>query len=395
MAPLAVLAAVAVLQACGSAEEARYDLSPRQAYEASLRKAGLWGTAQTQAWIRTGSEALRRPATVALPFEEDGVLTLDRPTAMGYRIHLRRGRRLRARIALSYDMDTQLFVELFRLPSDSTAPPRAVAWTDSTADSLAYEPWEEGDFVLRLQPEQHRGGRYHLVLREEPQLAFPVAGRTVSAVWSRFGDPRDGGRRRHEGIDIFAPRGTPVLAAADGVVSRVRITRLGGKVVWVRDHARRASEYYAHLDSQAVHRGQTVAVGDTLGFVGNTGNARTTRTHLHFGVYRRGQGAVDPYPFVSPAARGGTRLAADVSLLGGWAHPTESGIELRSAPDSDAEALREVGSDDRLRLLAAASGAWYRVRLEDGSVGYVASRSVQPGRGERAEAAAPTSESGS
>jgi len=395
MEPLAVLVLVALLQACGSGEEAPNDLSPRQAYEASLREAGLWGTAQTQTWVRAGSEALTRPAAVALPFEETGVLTLDRPTAMGYRIHLRRGRRLRARITLSYDMDTRLFVELFRLSSDSTAPPRAVAWTDSTADSLAYEPWDDGDFVLRLQPEQHRGGRYRLVLREEPQLAFPVAGRTVRAVWSRFGDPRDGGRRRHEGIDIFAPRGTPVLAAASGVVSRVRITRLGGKDVWVRDHARRASEYCAHLDSQAVRRGQTVGVGDTLGFVGNTGNARTTRTHLHFGVYRRGQGAVDPYPFVRPAARGGPALVADVSLLGGWAHATDSGIELRAAPDSDAEALRELGSSDRLRLLAEASGAWYRVRLGDGAVGYVASRFVQPGRADPTEAAAATSQRGS
>lgn len=391
---LAVLALVAVLQACGPADGARDHLTPREAYERSLRETGLWGTEQTQAWIRAGSEAVNRPATVALPFEEDGVLTTDRPNAMGYRVHLGRGRRLRARITLSYDMGTQLFVELFRIPPDSAAPPQAVAWTDSTADSLVYEPWEEGDFVLRLQPELHRGGRYRLVLRNEPQLSFPVAGRTIKAVWSRFGDPRDGGRRRHEGIDIFAPRNTPVLAAASGVVSRVRITRLGGKVVWVRDGTRRASEYYAHLDSQAVHRGQVVDVGDTLGFVGNTGNARTTRTHLHFGVYRRGQGAVDPYPFVSPPARNGPAVTADVAPLGGWAYATDSGIRLRAAPDTDADVLRELGSRDRLRLMGAASGSWYRVRLGDGSVGYVASRFVRPGSVESTEAAATTPQEG-
>src|SRR5690606_6321435 len=131
-----------------------------------------------------------------------------------------------------------------------------------------------------------RAGRVTVTLAAEPALAFPVEGRGTGAVGSFFGADRDGGARSHHGVDIFAPRGTPVLAAAEGTVSRVRETPRGGKVVWLRDEARGQNLYYAHLDSQLVAGGERVRVGDTLGLVGNTGNARTTPPHLHFGIYR-------------------------------------------------------------------------------------------------------------
>ena len=94
---------------------------------------------------------------------------------------------------------------------------------------------------------------------------------------------------------MFAPRGTPVLAGAAGRVSRVQETPVGGRVVWLQTDA--GSLYYAHLDRQLVEPGARVAAGDTLGTVGNTGNAAATPPHLHFGVYGR-RGAVDPEPFV-------------------------------------------------------------------------------------------------
>src|SRR5690606_10039680 len=97
-------------------------------------------------------------------------------------------------------------------------------------------------------------------------LSFPVQGQSSQAVGSFFGDPRDGGKRAHRGIDIFAPKGTPVLAASDGVVGRVTHNRLGGKVVWLHNLKKRFTQYYAHLDSQAVRPGQRVTIGDTIGF---------------------------------------------------------------------------------------------------------------------------------
>jgi peptidoglycan LD-endopeptidase LytH len=115
-----------------------------------------------------------------------------------------------------------------------------------------------------------------------------------------FGDPRDGGRRRHEGVDIFAKRGTPVLSASSGVVTRVGEGGLGGRVVWVWDPARSLLLYYAHLQEQLVSTGTRVRAGEPIGTVGNTGNARTTPPHLHFGIYRRGAGAIDPEAFIAP-----------------------------------------------------------------------------------------------
>lgn len=121
---------------------------------------------------------------------------------------------------------------------------------------------------------------------------------------SVFGDPRDAGRRQHEGVDISARRGTPVLSATNGVVMRVAETTLGGRVIWIFDTSRGLRLYYAHLDEQLVTTGQRVNAGDVLGTVGNTGNARTTPPHLHFGIYERGTGALDPYWFIAPPSGG-------------------------------------------------------------------------------------------
>src|SRR5690606_12295339 len=121
-------------------------------------------------------------------------------------------------------------------------------------------------------------------------------GRDVTAIASRFGDPRDGGRRRHEGVDILAPRGTPALAAADGVVTRVGRNRLGGRTIWLEtDSGLRL--YYAHLRHQAVREGRRVRAGEVIGRVGSSGNAPRDTPHLHFGVY---EGAArDPLPWLT------------------------------------------------------------------------------------------------
>ena len=121
-------------------------------------------------------------------------------------------------------------------------------------------------------------------------LAFPVDGVDGSAIWSGFGAERDGGRRAHRGVDIFAPRGTPVLAATDGWVTRVETTRVGGNVVWMQPLFGNMRVYYAHLHEQWVEPGDFVLAGQPLGAVGNTGNAITTPPHLHFGVYVRRPG---------------------------------------------------------------------------------------------------------
>lgn len=130
-------------------------------------------------------------------------------------------------------------------------------------------------------------------------LAMPVAGlepRVLRDTWNAV----RGADRRHEGIDIFAEQGTPVIAATEGIVLRLGENALGGKVVWVYGPGG-MHHYYAHLKGfSSIRPGQRVVQGTPLGFVGNTGNARTTPPHLHYGVYGP-NGAINPFPLLAPA----------------------------------------------------------------------------------------------
>ena len=387
------LIAAVGLAACEEVEQVtdRFrDLTPYEAYQESLASAGLDQTALGRDWITAGRVAVENAAPVSLPFDEQGFITAEQPGAMAYRISIARGQRLTGRVVLTSTGDTRVFVDLFRVPASEDDPPRPVFSTDSLPGEFSHEPWRAGDYILRLQPELLRGGQYRVSLKLEAQLAFPVEGHEIPAIQSIFGADRDGGRRSHDGVDIFARRGTPVIAASAGVVNRVDITNLGGKVVWVRDAIRNANIYYAHLDSQHVRNGQRVGVGDTLGFVGNTGNARTTPPHLHFGVYRRGEGPVDPVPFLRPPAGSPAELTVDAALLGDWVRLSSDGIRLRAAPGTRSPILRELGRHTPLRVLGG-SGEYFRVRLPDGGSGYVAARLTEtveePVASEIAEAA--------
>ena len=135
-------------------------------------------------------------------------------------------------------------------------------------------------------------------------LIVPVAGVPVSQLQDSFDDGRDG-ERVHRALDILAPRGTPVLAADDGRILRVRPNALGGNTVYATDPQGRVVYYYAHLDSYqpGIAEGATIARGDTLGMVGTTGNAPKDTPHLHFqvmqmppdGKYWDGD-PINPYP---------------------------------------------------------------------------------------------------
>lgn len=370
-----VLVALAV-SACEQVEQVRdrfRDLTPYEAYQESLVDAGLAETALARDWMTAGRAALHGAAPVSLPFEEEGFITAEEPGAMAYRVTVPHGQKLTADVALETDEETKVFVDLFRVPASEADPLRPVYSFDSVPGRFEHEPWRGGDFVLRLQPELLRGGNYRVTLRLEPQLAFPVAGYDMRAVQSLFGASRDAGRRSHHGVDIFARRGTPVLATSAGLANRVAVTNLGGKVVWVRDPLRMANIYYAHLDSQHVSNGDRVEPGDTVGFVGNSGNARSTPPHLHFGVYRSGEGPVDPVPFLRPPPGRLPELTADLGRLGGWVRLRDDGIRLRAAPAPRAPVLRELEQHTPVRVLAG-SGDFFRVRLPDGGHGYVAAR---------------------
>ncbi len=348
--------------------------TPHEAYSRSLQQAGLQETALAREWLGAADAALRQPVRVTLPIEEAGYLPAERPRAVAFRVNLVRGRRLVLNADLAPAPGALLFIDVYAMPEAADDSLRHVIAADSGVRFLAFEPRRTGDYIIRIQPELLRGGRYHLSLRAEPALAFPVQGKANASIQSGFGAPRDGGARDHHGIDIFAPRGTPVLSASAGVVTRVQETPRGGRVVWVRDETRGNSLYYAHLDRQLVERGATVKIGDPLGLVGNTGNARSTAPHLHFGIYRRGEGPMDPRPWVSLISARPTPLRVDTSLLGEWVRMARATV-LRAAPDREATRVSELNAETVARVLGARA-SWYDVRLPDGTAGYVAAADV-------------------
>jgi murein DD-endopeptidase MepM/ murein hydrolase activator NlpD len=139
-------------------------------------------------------------------------------------------------------------------------------------------------------------------------LAVPVAGMRPERLTDTFSAARSGGRV-HNAIDIMAPRGTPVVAAADGVVERLHFSQGGGGItIYVRSADRAWTYYYAHLDAYApgLQEGQQVRRGDAIGLVGSTGNAASAGPHLHFAINRMGpsdrwwQGTpINPYPLLA------------------------------------------------------------------------------------------------
>ena len=368
------------LSACREARVALDRMEPRtphERYAERLRLAGLDDGPLGRRWLDAADQALRAPAAVTLPFREVGYFAAGEPRAAGFRVQLRRGDRLVVQVSPGALEPGALFLDLFRLEGDSAAPDADhVASADADGvPRLEEEIDEAGTYLVRLQPEAMHAVRYTLEIRTVPTLAFPVHGRDDRAVRSFWGAARDGGRRSHAGIDIFAPRGTPVVAVAPGVVRRVQETAIGGRVVWVYDAERNQSIYYAHLDRQLVSAGEQVDIGDTLGTVGNTGNARTTPPHLHFGIYRRGEGSLDPFPFIMMSRGVMTSVTADTGALGGWLRAAGSGATLRSSPDGGRSRAIPVGT--ALAALGAA-GRSYRVSLPDGTIGWVSDASSEP-----------------
>jgi len=124
-------------------------------------------------------------------------------------------------------------------------------------------------------------------------ISMPIENVRKSQIGNTWHAAR-GNDRLHEGQDIFAPQGTPILSATEGYVVRIGENSLGGQTVWVMGAGGRRY-YYAHLDSYApgLAEGDHVTKQSVLGYVGTTGNAAGTPPHLHFGVYGTGE-AINP-----------------------------------------------------------------------------------------------------
>ncbi|WP_303311409.1 M23 family metallopeptidase [Hymenobacter sp. BT730] len=348
--------------------------TPHEVYARKLQQVGLDHTALGRDWLSAAEKALHDSLVVTLPFEETGFFRAERATAASYRYAVRAGETVQVRLTLAPGTQAQIFLDAFELPIDQAAP-KALASADTASFAFSYVAEDDRQHLLRVQPELLRTGRYTLRIQRAPSLGFPVLGKSDVAVGSFWGAARDQGARLHEGIDIFARRGTPVVAATEGYITRVSETPRGGKVIWLTDARHRQHLYYAHLDQQLVHPGQQVRIGDTLGLVGNTGNARTTVPHLHFGIYRAGLGAVDPYPFVRRADASPLAPRSTPLRLGHWVRVREKATDFQRSPARNASSLARLPRNTVLYVLGA-QAEWFRVERPDGQVGYVPIRAV-------------------
>ena len=274
---------------------------PHQAYGYELALTRLQRNTAAAEWIAAADRALLQPQTIELPFRKLAEQSSG-AAAAGYAFTVPVGRRITVKLLSSGEIAAgELFVDLFRA-SETKHERVAGALPGGRLEPIVIEALEGGDYVMRIQPPVGATAHYDVEIESRALLSFPVDGVDRRAIWSGFGAERDGGRRAHRGVDIFAPRGTPVLAATDGWVTRVETTRVGGNVVWMQPLFGNMRVYYAHLDEQWVEPGDFVAAGQPLGAVGNTGNAATTPPHLHFGVYVRRPGvrggARDPVEFL-------------------------------------------------------------------------------------------------
>ena len=348
----------------------------REIYARDWRRRVGKDNATYQAWMAENDRALRQSPAANLPHRERirdiSAAELPAGLAQGYRFTLERGRGLI--VGCNRLNDAKVFGELYRMGRDSKGQffDLVASWSEMSY-SIAYDALENAEqLVLVIQTAPNKGGKYEISINERPSLWFPVEGVDNSAIQSFWGAPREGGARRHEGNDIFAPRGTPVLATSAGRISRVESTSRGGKVVWLEDDYHQLRLYYAHLDEQWVRPNQRVELGEALGTVGNTGNAERTPPHLHFGIYPMGEGAVDPLPYYQLAQEEAPALGVDANRLGQTLQLDSRRTHyLRAAPRREADQIRQLQGGESVWILGASNG-FYRIRTESGETGYFA-----------------------
>lgn len=376
--------------------------SERQQYLRGLENEGLGISALVAQWRDAADRALAEAISIETPLQEEFWVEAAAPAALGYSLTLAENQFLEVELrSLPYDAldgvpqslvdpldgsvkqsSGRVFVDLYR-PGELDSPYATLttAETDKGAGRL-WEVDEDGDYLLLVQPELLAAGRFQLTISVRSELAFPVSDHDNRSIHSFFGAARDGGKRQHHGVDIFASRGTPVLAVSSGTVARTGESRLGGLHVWQRSSTLGRRYYYAHLDDVAVAAGDVLNAGDLIGHVGNTGNAISTPPHLHFGVYSTFSGPVDPLPLIS------TRRKPDVDTIqqnGQTASQKPPPVlivaaellNVRSGPSTTFTKVDQLGEGKLVRVVAV-SGDWLRIRAMDGTNGYVAAKYLAP-----------------
>lgn len=351
---------VSFLTACNATGRGIFaERTAREKYEDKIEKVE---SPEVIAWKRYGEKVLQDPLVITAPYSEKGVFAADSTDANAFLFTVAPGQK----IELQYQKETgngaAAFLELW--DAGNSARPTLLKAADTLSNFIEHSTPNGGNFIVRLQPTLKGKGNYQLDIKTVPILGFPIAAHIKTNIGSFWGADRDAGARRHEGIDIFAKKGSPVVAVTDGIVNRVGDGGIGGKVVWFRPDGEDFNVYYAHLDTQYVQSGQRVQKGQVLGTVGNTGNAKYTPAHLHFGIYTY-SGAVDPLAFVQPTKN---PPAVPDKKLSQW-YKTNTRMKIYPSPKK--QHAYSLAKDATVKTVSS-TDQFYRVVLNDGRKGFVA-----------------------
>lgn len=343
--------------------------SARTQYLHTLESSGISSTKIGTEWKESAEEALLKALELEVPISIQGSFKSKTVEAKAWKIQLEQGASVNISIYWQAADSSKLIVDIMQGPEWKELESFA-----TQNDSLKFEAEKAGQYLLRIQPELLGEGNFQIQLSGTATYAvFPVQGKNSNAIQSVWGDVRDGGKRSHEGVDIFASRGTPVLAPVAGVVTAVRDRGLGGKQVWVRDSERNWNLYFAHLDSQLVSNLQRVNAGDTLGLVGNTGNARTTPPHLHFGIYQNG--AINPFPAIKNDFELATNL--EEQEFPPLMRVNTAQANLRSLPSTSSTVKTQMKANTPV-FIQAATADWFQVEDVDGNLGFLYKNLLEP-----------------
>lgn len=330
-------------------------------------------------WENAFKNSLKDSIQIELPYAERGIFFGNNRDVYSYNLLLQRGEVLHAKVRTD-SLSPPIFIDLYEQTSDTLAKYNFTARSENGQGSLEKAVEKSAIYKVIVQPGIGTTTHFQLELYSTPSYSFPVAGKKNEAIQSFWGADRAGGRRSHKGVDIFADRGTPAIAATEGRVSSTGERGLGGKQVWIKSSLMGNSLYYAHLDSILVKTGKRVQIGDTLGLIGNTGNARTTAPHLHFGIYEGYRGAIDPLPFIrintKPIVSPGK-----VSFESRKITVSATKANLRQAPSVQAEKVGEAEENDTLSILGITK-KWAHIKTEMGAKAYVHLSLIDIGRNE-------------
>ena len=312
---------------------------------------------------------------IPTPFFQEGHFKPKTFPVMSYNLELRAGEKLEVKVDVDSTFNL-VFIDLFLLENDSLRSYKKISTADFDRKTLSKEIEQTGTYKVVIQPEIDASTPFLIRMETTPVYEFPVTGGKNENIQSFWGANRDAGKRSHEGIDIFAPRGTPVIAVTDGLITSSGEKGLGGKQVWIRDRSRNHSLYYAHLDSIMTRSNNRVKTGDTIGFVGNTGNARTTAPHLHFGIYQGYRGAIDPLPHVFQIPKVEFDNSSNVPRNQNFV--TTAVANIRDLPATKGSTIiGNLKSRDTVMFLGKAND-WYHIRTATRQAAFIHESMVVP-----------------